>query len=72
MYGFSHRFEGIDTAEELFPILRNAAHFYSELNLHKMDDILGASRIIELELFQLGLSDQNYREISPINILVTI
>jgi hypothetical protein len=67
MYGFSHRFEGIDTAEELFPILRDAVHFYSELNLHKMDDILGASRIIDLEFFQLGLSDQNYREISPIS-----
>jgi len=67
MYGFSHRFEGIDTAEELFPILRDAAYFHSELNVHKMGDILGASRIIDLEFFQLGLSDQNYREISPIS-----
>jgi len=67
VYGFSHRFDGIDTAEELSPILHAAAHFYSELALHKMDDILGASRIIDLEFFQLGLSDQNYREISPIS-----
>ena len=67
IYGFRHRFEGIDTAEELFPILRAAAHFYSELNLYNMADILGASRTINLEFFQLGLSDQNYREISPIS-----
>ena len=32
-----------------------------------MDDILGASQLIDLEFFQLGLSDQNYQEISPIS-----
>jgi hypothetical protein len=67
MYGFSHRFDGIDMAKELSPILRAAAHFYLQLSLDSMDDNLGVSRITDLEFFQLGLSDLNCQEISSIN-----
>ena len=34
MYGFSHRFDGINTAKELSHILRAAAHFYLQLSLN--------------------------------------
>jgi len=60
---FGHGFDRVKKSR----ILRAVVHFHSQLNLRSMDDILGASGIINLKSYQFRLlPDQNYQEIKPI------